>query len=80
VTNIESKIDGIITQETESILLQLKKNFLIIEKKFSELKKSIEDQGNIIIASFKNEIRARDEQIISLVEGKNQIVELLENL
>jgi hypothetical protein len=80
VTNIESTIDGIITQETESILLQLKKNFLIIEKKFSELKKSIEDQGNIIIASFKNEIRARDEQIISLVEGKNQIVELLENL
>ena len=80
MTNIESTIDGIITQETESILLQLKKNFLIIEKKFSELKKSIEDQGNIIIASFKNEIRARDEQIISLVEGKNHIVELLENL
>jgi hypothetical protein len=32
---------------------------------------SIEEQGNIVIASLKNEIRARDEQLKTLVEGNS---------
>jgi glycosyltransferase involved in cell wall biosynthesis len=71
VANIESSVNGIITQETGSILQEFKNNFETIESKFSELKESIEEQGNKVIASLKNEIRAKDEQLRSLVEGKN---------
>ena len=71
VANIESSVNGIITQETGSILQEFKNNFETIESKFAELKESIEEQGNKIIASLKNEIRAKDEQLRSLVEGKN---------
>ncbi len=68
LANIESSVNGIITQETGSILQEFKNNFETIESKFSELKESIEEQGNKVIASLKNEIRANDG---SLVEGKN---------
>ena len=71
VANIESSVNGIISQETGSILQEFKNNFETIESKFSELKESIEEQGNKVIASLKNEIRAKDEQLRSLVEGKN---------
>ena len=71
VANIESSVNGIITQETGSILQEFKNNFETIESKFSELKESVEEQGNKVIASLKNEIRAKDEQLRSLVEGKN---------
>jgi hypothetical protein len=71
VANIESSVNGIITQETGTILQEFKNNFETIEKKFAELKEIIEEQGNKVIASLKNEIRARDEQLKTLVEGKN---------
>jgi uncharacterized protein YoxC len=71
VANIESSVNGIITQETGSILQEFKNNFETIENKFAELKEIIEEQGNKVIASLKNEIRAKDEQLRSLVEGKN---------
>ncbi len=74
MTNIESSINGVITQETDIILQEFKNNFFSIENKFAELKESIEEQGNKVIASLKNEIRARDEQLKALVEGKNHIV------
>ena len=61
VANIESSVNGIITQETGTILQEFKNNFETIENKFSELKEIIEEQGNKVIASLKNEIRARDE-------------------
>ncbi len=61
VANIESSVNGIITQETGSILQEFKNNFETIENKFAELKEIIEEQGNKVIASLKNEIRARDE-------------------
>ena len=61
VANIESSVNGIITQETGSILQEFKNNFETIESKFAELKEIIEEQGNKVIASLKNEIRARDE-------------------
>ena len=61
VANIESSVNGIITQETGSILQEFKNNFETIENKFTELKEIIEEQGNKVIASLKNEIRARDE-------------------
>ena len=61
VTNIESSVNGIITQETGTILQDFKNNFETIENKFAELKEIIEEQGNKVIASLKNEIRARDE-------------------
>jgi DNA anti-recombination protein RmuC len=80
MTNIESSINGVITQEAETILQEFKNNFFSIENKFAELKETIEEQGNKVITSLRNEIRARDEQLKTLVEGKNQIVEQLENL
>ena len=61
VANIESSVNGIITQETGTILQEFKNNFETIENKFAELKEIIEEQGNKVIASLKNEIRARDE-------------------
>jgi DNA gyrase/topoisomerase IV subunit B len=71
VANIESSVNGIITQETGTILQEFKNNFETIVNKFAELKEIIEEQGNKVIASLKNEIRARDEQLKTLVEGKN---------
>jgi hypothetical protein len=71
VANIEFSVNGIITQETGSILQEFKNNFETIENKFGDLKEIIEEQGNKVIASLKNEIRAKDEQLRSLVEGKN---------
>ena len=61
MANIESSVNGIITQETGSILQEFKNNFETIENKFAELKEIIEEQGNKVIASLKNEIRVRDE-------------------
>jgi hypothetical protein len=49
----------------------LKSNFETLDSKFAELKQTIEDQANKVIVSLKNEIRAKDEQLKSLVEGKN---------
>ena len=71
VANIESSVNGIITQETGTILQEFKNNFETIENKFAELKEIIEEQGNKVNASLKNEIRARDEQLKTLAEGKN---------
>jgi hypothetical protein len=71
MTNIKSSINGAITQETEIILQEFKNNFFNIENKFAELKESIEEQGNKVIASVRNEIRARDEQHYNFVEGKS---------
>jgi hypothetical protein len=71
MTDIAASINGIITQETESILQEFKNNFYSIEQKFAELKKTNEDQGKEVIAFLRNEIRARDDQLKILVEGKN---------
>ena len=59
--NIESSANGFITQERGNILQELKNNFETIERKFVELKQSIEEKGNKIIASLKTEIRSKDE-------------------
>ena len=52
VATIESSVNGIITQETGSILQEFKNNFETLDSKFAELKQSIEDQGNKIIPSL----------------------------
>ena len=71
VASIESSVNGIITQETGSILQEFKSNFETLDSKFAELKQTIEEQANKVIVSLKNEIRAKDEQLKFLVEGKN---------
>jgi hypothetical protein len=72
MTSIGSSMNGVITQETEAMLEKFKSNFESIENKFVDQKYSIiEDEGKEVIASLRNEIRARDEQLKNLIERKN---------
>lgn len=74
-TSIINATGGVVTQKTENLLEVFQSNFECIENRFSQLKQSILEQGEEVVNTLRNEIRARND---SLIKGNNQIVSKLE--
>ena len=80
VSEVKASLGGTVTEETQNILSVISANFETIDSNFNSLRKRIDDLEKNVIATLKDELQSRDDQIRQLIEGKDEIVKSLADL
>jgi ABC-type transporter Mla subunit MlaD len=80
VSEVKASLGGTVTEETQNILSVISANFETIDSNFNSLRKRIDDLEKNVIATLKDELESRDDQIRQLIEGKDEIVKSLADL
>lgn len=79
-SEVKASLGGTVTEETQNILSVISANFETIDSNFNFLRKRIDDLEKNVIATLKDELESRDDQIRQLIEGKDEIVKSLADL
>ena len=79
-SEVKASLGGTVTEETQNILSVISANFETIDSNFNSLRKRIDDLEKNVIATLKDELESRDDQIRQLIEGKDEIVKSLADL
>jgi ABC-type transporter Mla subunit MlaD len=79
-SEVKASLGGTVTEETQNILSVISANFETFDSNFNSLRKRIDDLEKNVIATLKDELQSRDDQIRQLIEGKDEIVKSLADL